>query len=256
MNSHTRKRTRAILLAVMPGLLALALFAAPAHAQRGGFGMAGRGGAPPSHGGAARGRGHHGRRGFYGSGFGDYYPFYDPYDDTDGGGEPPPAPIVMQAAAPASPAPAQAKASESLVMELRGDHWVRLTSYGPQEFGSQPATLQSVSQSPAGQPGSRIGPSRLAGRSASGQAPPEETEPPAKLPPAVLVFRDGHKEEAAKYTIVGSTIFIKTDYWSSGSWTHEIPIAQLDIPATLEANQARGTKFNLPSRPGEVMMRP
>jgi hypothetical protein len=252
LNSHTRKRTRAILLAVMPGLLVL--FAAPAHAQRGGFGMAGRGGAPPSHGGAARGRGHHGRRGFYGSGFGDYYPFYD--DDTDGGGEPPPAPIVMQAAAPASPAPAQAKASESLVMELRGNHWVRLTSYGPQEFGSQPATLQSVSQSPAGQPGSHVGPSRLAGRSASGQAPPEETEPPAKLPPAVLVFRDGHQEEAAKYTIVGSTIFIKTDYWSSGSWTHEISIAQLDIPATLRANQARGTKFSLPSRPGEVMMRP
>jgi hypothetical protein len=252
LNSHTRKRTRAILLAVMPGLLVL--FAAPAHAQRGGFGMAGRGGAPPSHGGAARGRGHHGRRGFYGSGFGDYYPFYD--DDTDGGGEPPPAPIVMQAAAPASPAPAQAKASESLVMELRGNHWVRLTSYGPQEFGSQPATLQSVSQSPAGQPGSHVGPSRLAGRSASGQAPPEETEPPAKLPPAVLVFRDGHQEEAAKYTIVGSTIFIKTDYWSSGSWTHEIPIVQLDIPATLRANQARGTKFSLPSRPGEVMMRP
>src|ERR1700731_4571502 len=78
----------------MPGLLALALFAAPAHAQRSGFGMAGRGGAPPSHGGAARGRGHHGRRGFYGSGFGDSYPFYDPYDDTDGRGEPRPAPYA------------------------------------------------------------------------------------------------------------------------------------------------------------------
>jgi hypothetical protein len=241
----------------MPGLLALALFAAPAHAQRGGFGsMAGRGGAPPSHGGAARGRGHHGRRGFYGSGFGDYYPFYDPYDDTDSGGEPPPAPIVMQAAAPTSPAPAQAKASESLVMELRGDHWVRLTSYGPQEFGGQPGRLQSVSQSAPGQPDSHVGPSRLAGRSASGQAPPEETQPPAKLPPAVLVFRDGYQEEAAKYTIVGSTIFIKADYWSSGSWTRQVPIAQLDIPATLQANQARGAKFSLPSRPGEVMMRP
>jgi hypothetical protein len=235
----------------------LALFAAPAHAQRGGFGMAGRAGAPPSHGGAARGHGHHGRRGFYRSGFGDYYPFYDPYDDTDGGGEPPPAPIVLQAAAPASPAPAQAKASESLVMELRGDHWVRLTSYGPQEFGSQPATLQSVSQSPPGQPGSHVGsPSTRLARSASGEASPEKNQPPAELPPAVLVFRDGHQEEAAKYTIIGSTIFIKADYWSSGSWTHEIPIAQLDILATLRANQARGTKFSLPSRPGEVMMRP
>jgi hypothetical protein len=256
LKPHTRKRTTALLLVVTPGLLAL--FAAPAHAQRGGFGIAGRGGAPPSHGGAARGRSHRGRRGFYGSGFGDYYPFYDRYDDTDGGGEPPPAPIMMQAAAPASPAPAQAKASESLVIELRGDHWVRLTSYGPQEFGSQPARLQSISQSAPGQPGSHGGsPStRLAARSASGEALPEETQPPAELPPAILVFRDGHQEEAAKYTIVGNTIFIKTDYWSSGSWTHEIPIAKLDVPTTLQANQARGAKFSLPSRPGEVMMRP
>jgi len=234
----------------------MALFAVPVQAQRGGFGMAGRGGSSPSHGGAARGRGHHGRRAFYGSGFGDYYPFYDPYDDTDGGGEPPPAPIVMQAAAPASPAPSQAKASESLVMELRGDHWVRLTSYGPQEFGSQPARLQSVVQSTPGQPDSHVGPSRLAGRSASGQTPSEETQLPPKLPAAVLVFRDGHQEEAAKYTIVGGTIFVKADYWSSGSWTRQVPIAQLDIPATLQANQARGAKFSLPSRPGEVMMRP
>jgi hypothetical protein len=253
LNSHTRKRTTAVSLAV-PGFLALALFALPAHAQRGGFtaGAGGRAGGHPSHGDAGRGRSHRGRHGFYGSGFGNYYPFYDPYDDTDGTGEPPPAPVIMQAAAPT------AKASESLVMELRGDHWVRLTSYGPQELGSQPARLQSVSQSAPGQPGSHVGsPStRLAARSASGEASPEETQPPAELPPAILVFRDGHQEEAAKYTIVGNTIFIKTDYWSSGSWTHEIPIAQLDIPATLRANQARGTKFSLPSRRGEVMMRP
>jgi hypothetical protein len=57
-------------------------------------------------------------------------------------------------------------------------------------------------------------------------------------------------------TIVGSTIFMKSDYWSSGSWTREVPIAQLDIPATLQANQARGARFSLPSRLGEVMMRP
>jgi hypothetical protein len=246
--------------AVAAGLLALALLAAPAHAQRGGFtsGMGGRAGAHASHGGAARGRGHHGRRGFNGSGFGDYYPFYDPYDETDGGGEPPPAPIVVQVAAPVSPAPTQAKASESLVMELRGDHWVRLTSFGPQELDGQPARLPSVSQSTPAQPDSQASrPStRRAAPTASGEGSPEEAQRPAELPPAVLVFRDGHQEEAAKYTIVGGTIFIKSDYWSSGSWTREVLIAQLDIPATLRANQARGARFSLPSRPGEVMMRP
>jgi hypothetical protein len=164
----------------------------------------------------------------------------------------------MQVAAPVSPAPTQAKASESLVMELRGDHWVRLTSFGPQELGGQPAGLPSVSQSTPAQPDSQASRSstRRATRSASGEGSPEEAQPLAELPPAVLVFRDGHQEEAAKYTIVGSTIFIKSDYWSSGSWTREIPIAQLDIPATLQANQARGARFSLPSRPGEVIMRP
>ena len=96
----------------------------------------------------------------------------------------------------------------------------------------------------------------MSARSAVGEGSPEEAQPPAKLPPAVLVFRDGHQEEAAKYTIVGSAIFIKSDYWSSGSWTRQVPIAQLDIPATLQANQARGARFTLPSRPGEVMVRP
>jgi hypothetical protein len=141
------------------------------------------------------------------------------------------------------PATLPAKAAESLVIELRGDHWVRLTSDGPRELGGQPATLQSHSQSAPGQLGSVKGNS-------------EQMQGTVDLPPAVLVFRDGHQEEAAKYTIVGSTIFIKTNYWSSGYWTHQVSIAELNLAATLEANQARGTKFSLPSRSGEVMMRP
>jgi hypothetical protein len=240
------------LLAVSPGLLALALFALPAHAQRSGFTGAagGRAGGHPSHGSAGRGRGHRGQRGFSGSGFGDYYPFYDSRDDTDDGGEPPPAPIIVQTAAPT------AKPTEPLVMELRGDHWVRLTIYGPQELGGEPDKLPSTSQSAPRQPGSHDDSRSTRRTTRSGEAPLEETQPTAALPPAVLVFRDGHQEEAAKYTIVGSTIFIKADYWSSGSWTHEVPIAKLDILATTQANQERGTKFSLPSRAGEVMMRP
>jgi hypothetical protein len=248
LNFHMRKRIKAVFLAA-GALLALGLLVSPAHAQRGGLTARAGGhvGGPTSHSAARRSRDHRGRRGFYGSGFGDYYPFYDPYDDTDGGGEPVPARVIMQPAAP------PAKAAESLVIELRGDHWVRLTSYGPRELGGQ-----SNSQSAPGQPGSHVdAPSTSQdARSASAKATFEETQPPVELPPAVLVFRDGHQEEAAKYTIVGNTIFIKTDYWSSGSWTHQVPIAELDIPATLQANQARGAKFSLPSHSGEVMMRP
>jgi hypothetical protein len=76
------------------------------------------------------------------------------------------------------------------------------------------------------------------------------------LPSAVLVFRDGHKEEIGKYVIVSGTIYTSSDYWNSGSWTRKVQIADLDVPATLKLNQERGAKFALPSGPNEVMMRP
>jgi hypothetical protein len=72
----------------------------------------------------------------------------------------------------------------------------------------------------------------------------------------VLVFRDGHKEEIGKYTIMGATIYANADYWSSGSWTRQVQIIELDVPATLKLNRERGAKFSLPSGPNEVMIRP
>ena len=77
-------------------------------------------------------------------------------------------------------------------MGLRGDHWVRLTSYGPMEIAGESSEPQSARAK---------GPVRYVRR-----------QLPSELPPAVLVFRDGHQEEVAKYTIVGTTIWIKTDF--------------------------------------------
>jgi hypothetical protein len=74
--------------------------------------------------------------------------------------------------------------------------------------------------------------------------------------PAVLVYRDGHSEELSSYSIIGPLIYTKDDYWSSGNWTRKIQIADLDLPATLKQNQDRGVKFELPSGPDEVMIRP
>jgi hypothetical protein len=188
----------------------------------------------------------HGRRAFAGSRLArNYYPYYDSdyypfYNSQDEVGEAPPPPFRAQAAEPASPAN-PSKPPESLVMELRGDHWVRLTSYGPMAIAGESGEPQS---------GAGGGPAQAKGSVASIRA-----QASSELPPAVLVFRDGHQEEVEKYTIVGTTISTKTDYWSTGSWTRKIPIAELNLPATLQANQERGAKFSLPSRPSEVIFR-
>lgn len=72
----------------------------------------------------------------------------------------------------------------------------------------------------------------------------------------MLVFRDGHEEEITSYTIIGNTLYARANYWTSGSWTRTIEIANLDVPATLKLNQERGSNFRLPSGPQEVMIRP
>jgi len=167
-----------------------------------------------------------------------YYPYYDSEDTTDQGVEPPQR-IVLQSASPTAPAPAptfaQSKPAEPLVMELRGDHWVRLTPFGPQE-------VSNVTTSRADE-----------NRPAVFSVTPASDQP--ALPPAVLIFRDGHQEEAAQYTIIDKTISIKSDYWTTGSWTRTVQISALDLPATLQANQSRGSNFRLPSRPTEVILR-
>jgi len=177
----------------------------------------------------------------YASGF--YPDYYPDYDSAPGISEVSAPEIVEQAAASASPAPMRTPA-EPLVVELQGDHWVRITSYGqPQIAGqfSQPEPIRASNQPPAKSP-----------------AIPRRTqaaEPPTELPPAVLVFRDGHKEEIGNYMIMDATIYTTADYWSSGSWTRKVQIVDLDVPATMKLNQERGAKFSLPSGPSEVMIR-
>jgi hypothetical protein len=72
----------------------------------------------------------------------------------------------------------------------------------------------------------------------------------------MLVFRDGHQEAIGRYTIMGTTIYVSTEYWTSGAWTRSVQIAELDVPATLKLNRERGANFRLPSGPEEVMIGP
>ncbi|HEY6903575.1 MAG TPA: hypothetical protein VI216_04665 [Candidatus Acidoferrales bacterium] len=169
-----------------------------------------------------------------------FYPDYDyGYDSESQIIETPPPQIIEQVAQPA-PAPV-APAPDSVVIELQGDHWVRVTNYGQSQIDGQ-----------TGQPES----ARAANSETATARRAEASEPPRELPAAVLIFRDGHREEIGKYVVVGATLYTSADYWSSGSWTRRVQLSALDVPATLKLNQDRDTRFTLPSGPNEVMVRP
>jgi hypothetical protein len=174
------------------------------------------------------------RRSFASSGFG---PYFYPEDDSEPGTVDLPPQIVAADSPPATvPSP-----PEALVLELQGDHWMRITNHGQSQTGGQSGQTESA-------PVPNLPPS------APRRIPAAEAR--SVLPTAVLVFRDGHKEEIGKYVIVGATICASTNYWTSGSWTRKVQIVELDLPATLKLNQERGAKFGLPSGPNEVVVRP
>ncbi len=233
------------------------LCASPANAQRNGGSGSLPAARPSGHSGQLNGaqhrgpvgarlvRLHRGQRAFANSAYGpNYYPYYDsPFGDFYA--DAPPPQIILETSAPVAPPAPQAypgRPPEALVMELRGDHWVRLTSYGAQEPNT-PGTAAAATTSSST-------PATAATVAAA------HTAPLVELPPAILIFRDGHREESANYTIVGARLTMKTDYWTTGTWTRTVALADLDLPATLRLNRDRSTRFSLPSRPGEVMMRP
>lgn len=63
----------------------------------------------------------------------------------------------------------------------------------------------------------------------------------ANEPATVLVYRDEHQREIQNYAIVDGLL------WSfTPQRTEKIPLAVLDIPATIKANEDRGVEFHLP----------
>jgi len=156
--------------------------------------------------------------------------YYSDYEESPVIEVPPPEIFqVAQSAPPASPA-------ASLILELQGDHWVRITNGGQSQ--------STYATTAAAEPASSVA-RRAEGATAT-----------APLPTAVLVFRDGHQEEIAKYTIAGPTIIANADYWTTGAWTRKIQIADLNVPETLRLNQQRGAQFKLPAGPNEIIVRP
>lgn len=116
--------------------------------------------------------------------------------------------------------------AKPLLLELQGDRWVQVDQFQmtrkivPNRDNRVPQGLESV---------------------------PLET---------LLIFRDGRAETTSGYAVIGDTLYEQSNYWTSGSWTKKIPIADLDLPATIQANQQRGVAFKLPAGPNEVVLQP
>ncbi len=67
---------------------------------------------------------------------------------------------------------------------------------------------------------------------------PERTE---AVLPTVLVFHDQHKEEVNNYAIIGLTLWVLDPQHKQ-----RVPLADLDLAATAQANDDRGVEFRLP----------
>jgi hypothetical protein len=211
------------------GLLLAAFIPAAAAQGRGGFGFGGF----HNGGGFA---GHHGR------GFGSSLVFFgDPFLDADyvsNRYEPASPPVVIVQPTAAAGTPAEPKA-EPLLIEWQGDRYVRFS--GHQE--SAASVPLDYSQAPE---------SRAANNATYSPAQSSRAE----LPPAVLVYRDGHREAVSDYVIAGGNLYARGDYYRDGFWTKTVQLSALDIPATLRANSLSGVRFVLPSGPNEVVTRP
>src|SRR5205823_7606416 len=125
------------------------------------------------------------------------------------------------------------KPAAPLMIEWQGDRYVRRTS---ESAASARATQPDYVAEPNGKTNSKSRPAESRVRRDEKNMPREGTVT-RNLPPATFVFRDGHREQSRDYFIASGVIHTRSDYWASGFWSKEIPLAQLDLPATYQANQ-------------------
>lgn len=163
--------------------------------------------------------------------------------------QPTPAPVAS--AVPAMPP------ADAMVLEKRDGQWVRVPNGNQVPTATQSTEKQATDKQVAGKQGTE----KQQGSSPAGKLHPGISDPAdgmkaaPELPAAVLVFRDGHKEELQKYMIQGDAIYTSSNAYTPGALTKRIPLSELDIPASLKLNKDRGTGFSLPSASNEVVIR-
>ncbi len=166
-------------------------------------------------------------------------------------------PVILLQAAPtlsgasdhlAQPKNELATTTQPLMIELQNGRYVRVTSTPangePLSLGSGKAQTGDTARL------TRPNSTRLAPSSSITQTSA------LTLPPALLVFRDGHTEEVPDYAIADGILYARGDYYTDGYWNKKIAISSLNVADTLQANTTRNVKFILPTSPNEVITRP
>lgn len=176
--------------------------------------------------------GHHvfPRGGYYP--FGLFDPFYADYLSDEYPAVSQPSVIIMQSPSPSAAPEAPPIPTQPLMIELQGDRYVQIS-------GDQPSRAQVIDPIPASLPVSH---SALITRSQ-----PES---------AVLVYRDGHREEVTGYTIADGRLYVTSNYSTTGFWIQKIELSALNVPETVATNSSRGLHFQLPSASNEVIVGP
>jgi hypothetical protein len=156
------------------------------------------------------------------------------------------------AGANAEPAPSS---SPALLIELRGGQYVRVSDgvAAPRVGADREAGLTNLL--PPKHITQNATPSAPSSRANKSVAAPREISSRA-TPPAVLMFRDGHREEVHDYAIVDGAIYARGDYYTDGYWNKKIELSSLNISETMKQNQVLGVSFRLPAAPNEVITRP
>ena len=116
---------------------------------------------------------------------------------------------------------------------------------GPTIFERRSPGEATVEQSDEGMLSSSPEPATAAAEpSPSPALPAAGSQPVQPEDPSVLVFRDGHRLEVENYAIVGNTLYDFTP-----GHMRKVPLSQLDLTATVKANDERGVDFVLPASP-------
>jgi hypothetical protein len=192
--------------------------------------------------------GGHARSFFYPLGFSD--PFYSDYVSAMGYPVASQPPVIILQAPPAAATEPERSSSpnEPLMIELQGDRYVQVSgeeTSGTQmgtEIGTEVKTIDPL-------PNTSRRPEQSSGNAAHAVSTRE-------IPPAILVFRDGHREQVSDYTIADGILYAHSDYFTTGSWNRKIELSSLNLGETLKSNQSQGVRFQLPSAPNEVIVGP